>query len=369
MAKSTHNLPPGVVISSPNASTGTATSSPATTPEPTGTSSTFDNLSTSYTSDTLGTSYTSDITGSSVTYPASSTSNTVESLAVLPPTSATAAISSTSPQSFAEQITSSSAAEATTTTSETTTSSSATSSTHINTGAIAGGVIGGVVVVVLLILGLILRRRRKKHIAPSSEFAETIKRGELPVLRLDSGVEIVPSWSHNQVPLPLQQDSYYTSPAMSDMKLLDGMRMGGSDEQSVRYSVEKPLQPLRRSSQQGSNEFTTMGNTAHRVSSIGSSQEFWSRDAGKFDIRKDYRSISPLPTNTNYAPLMQNTYPMEPSHAVDTLQNSYADLWKLSVAPMMRSLPDSVRNGASTQPLPPLRPVRRSVDVGSGRKV
>lgn len=154
---------------------------------------------------------------------------------------------------------------------------------------------------------------------------------------------------------------------MSDMKLPDGI--GGSDEQSVRYSLEKPLQPLRYPGYQGSNESMTMGNAARRVSSIGSSQEFWSRDAGKFDIRKDYRSISPHPIDTNYTPLMQNTYPMEPSRAVDTLQDSYVDLWKLSVAPMTRAQPDSVRNGADTQPLPPLRPVRRSVDVGSGRKV
>lgn len=154
---------------------------------------------------------------------------------------------------------------------------------------------------------------------------------------------------------------------MSDIKLPDGI--GGSDEQSMRYSLEKPLQPLRYPGYQGSNESMTMGNAARRVSSIGSSQEFWSRDTGKFDIRKDYRSISPLPIDTNYTPLMQNTYPMEPSRAVDTLQDSYVDLWKLSVAPMTRAQPDSVRNGADTQPLPPLRPVRRSVDVGSGRKV
>lgn len=154
---------------------------------------------------------------------------------------------------------------------------------------------------------------------------------------------------------------------MSDMKLPDGM--GGSDEQSVRYSLEKPLQPLRRAEYPGSNESMPMGNTARRVSSIGSSQEFWSRDAGKFDIRKDYRSISPLPTDTNYMPLIQNTYPMEPSRAVETLQDSYVDLWKLSVAPTMRPRPDSVRNGPDTHPLPPLRPVRRSVDIGNGRKV
>lgn len=154
---------------------------------------------------------------------------------------------------------------------------------------------------------------------------------------------------------------------MSHMKLPDGI--GGSDEQSVRHSLEKPLQPLRRPGYQGSNESVTMGNTARRASSIGSSQEFWSRDAGKFDIRKDYRSTSPLPIETNYVPMIQNTYPMQPSRAVDTLQNAYADLWKLSVAPITRPRPDSVQNGADTQPLPPLRPVRRSVDVGSGRKV
>lgn len=153
---------------------------------------------------------------------------------------------------------------------------------------------------------------------------------------------------------------------MSDMKLPDGM--GGSDDQSV-YSSEKPLQPLRRPGYQGSNESVTMGNTARRVSSIGSSQEFWSRDAGKFDIRKDHRSISPLPTDTSYAPLMQNTYPMEASRAVDTLEDAYTDLWKLSVAPMTHTRPDSVRNGADTKPLPPLRPVRRSVDVGGRRKI
>lgn len=156
---------------------------------------------------------------------------------------------------------------------------------------------------------------------------------------------------------------------MSNMKLLDGMGIGGSDEQSTRFSLEKSLQPLRRSGQQGSDESMAMGNTARRVSSIGSSREFWSRDTGKFDTRKDYRSISPLPTDTNYAPLMQNTYPMEPSRAVETLQNAYADLWELSVVPLTRPLPDSVRNGADTQPLPPLRPVRPSVDIGIRRKV
>ncbi|KAG2041489.1 hypothetical protein BDR03DRAFT_946655 [Suillus americanus] len=154
---------------------------------------------------------------------------------------------------------------------------------------------------------------------------------------------------------------------MSDMKFPDGV--GGSEEQSVRYSLEKPLQPLRRPGYQGSNESVVMGNAARRVSSIGSSQEFWSRDAGKFDIRNNYRSTSPLPIETNYAPMMQNTYPMQPSRAVDTLQDAYADLWKLSVAPMTRPRPDSVRNVADTQPLPPLRPLRRSVDVGSGRKI
>lgn len=154
---------------------------------------------------------------------------------------------------------------------------------------------------------------------------------------------------------------------MSDMKFPDGM--GGSDEQSVRYSIEKPLQPLRRPVQQDSNESMKMGQApARRVSSIGSSQEFWSRDTGKFDIRKDYRSISPLPaTDISYAPLMQNTYPMEPSGAVETLQNAYADLWNLSVAPIAQSRPDSVWNGAGTQPLPPLIPVRRSVDVSQRR--
>jgi len=333
---------------------------PTTTPEYTPSSSATDTPSSYSTPDTTWTSSTSDTSESPFPIGASST-----------PSPTMVALSTTSPQSSAELSASSTvAAAAASTTSGNTTSSLTTSSTsNINAGAIAGGAIGGVVALVLVILGLILcrRARSRKHVAPSSEFAETIKRGELPVLRLDCGVEIVPSASRHHVPLPLQQDSYYTSPALSDIKLPDGI--GGSDEQSVRYSLEKPLQPLRYPGYQGSNESMTMGNAARRVSSIGSSQEFWSRDAGKFGIRKDYRTISPLPIDTNYTPLMQNTYPMEPSRAVDTLQDSYVDLWKLSVAPMTRAQPDSVRNGADTQPLPPLRPVRRSVDVGSGRKV
>ncbi|KAG1796742.1 uncharacterized protein HD556DRAFT_1441441 [Suillus plorans] len=353
----------------PTASTSTPTSSPS--PTTTGSSST---------PDTAGPSPASDAGGTSSIIVTSSTINGTSLIISASTTPTTVVTSLTSPQSSAEQNTSSSSSSTTTTTTTTTaaaastssgntTSSLATSSTNVNTGAIAGGVIGGVVVLVLLVLGLILYRRRRKHVAPSSEFAETIKRGEMPVLRLDSGVEIVPSWARNNVPLPLQQDSYYTSPAMSNMKLLDGMGIGGSDEQSTRFSLEKSLQPLRRSGQQGSDESMAMGNMARRVSSIGSSQEFWSRDTGKFDTRKDYRSISPLPTDTNYAPLMQNTYPMEPSRAVETLQNAYADLWELSVVPLTRPLPDLVRNGADTQPLPPLRPVRPSVDIGIRRKV
>ncbi|KAG1835691.1 hypothetical protein EV424DRAFT_19740 [Suillus variegatus] len=356
----------------PTASTSTPASSPS--PTTTGSSSTPDTVGSSSASDAGGTSSDSSTPGtggaSSITAISSTTNIPGTSPIISASTTPTAVV--TSPQSSAEQNTSSlssSTAAAASTSSGNTTSSLDTSPTNGNTGAIAGGVIGGVVVLVLLVLGLILYRRRRKHVAPSSEFAETIKRGEMPVLRLDSGVEIVPSWSRNNVPLPLRQDSYYTSPAMSNMKLLDGMGIGGSDEQSTRFSLEKSLQPLRRSGQQGSDESMTMGNTARRVSSIGSSQEFWSRDTGKFDTRKDYRSISPLPTDTNYAPLMQNTYPMEPSRAVETLQNAYADLWELSVVPLTRPLPDSVRNGADTQPLPPLRPVRPSVDIGIRRKV
>ncbi|KAG2360878.1 hypothetical protein BDR07DRAFT_1610532 [Suillus spraguei] len=248
-------------------SSSTSTSTlPATTPETSTSSTTYvsDTSSTTYVSDTSSTS----TSGPSFTISASTTSSTV----VIPPsTSSSAAAASTSSGGGANLATS--------------------SASTINVGAIAGGVVGGAVVLVLLILGFVLcRRARLKKVAPSSQFAETIKRGELPVLRLDCGVEIVPSPDHHHVPLSLRQDTYYASPAMSDMKLPDGM--GGSDDQSV-YSSEKPLQPLRRPGYQGSNESVTMGNTARRVSSIGSSQEFWSRDAGKFDIRKDHRSISP----------------------------------------------------------------------------
>ncbi|KAG1858403.1 hypothetical protein DFJ58DRAFT_306448 [Suillus subalutaceus] len=347
-----------------------------------GTSSSTTSLYTSVTTSTTDPSYLPSSSGtpyppSSFSFSSSSSSSSSASTGTGTDTSTTPlTISSTTtptlPQSSVESTASSSSAAAAASTPSGNTSNTLTTSSAstINVGAVAGGVIGGVVFLILLILGLILcrRARLKKHVAPSSQFAETIKRGELPVLRLDSGVEIVPSPTHYHVPLPLRQDSYYTSPAMSDMKLPDGI--GGSEEQSERHSLEKPLQPLRRPGYQGSNESVTMGNTARRVSSIGSSQEFWSRDTGKFDIRKDYlRSTSPLLIETSYAPMMQNTYPMQPSRAVDTLQDAYADLWKLSVAPMTRTRPISVRNGADTQPLPPLRPLRRSVDVGSGRKL
>ncbi|KAG1749030.1 uncharacterized protein EDB91DRAFT_830523 [Suillus paluster] len=245
--------------------------------------------------------------------------------------------------------------------SSSTATNSSLTTTSTNAGAIAGGVVGGVVVLALLILGLILfrRARRRRHIAPSSEFAETIKRGEMPVLRLDSGMEIVPSAPTHHVPLPLRRDSYHTSPVMSDIKLPDTTM--GSDTQSVRFSLEKPLQPLRYPVQQDSND--SMSHAAPRVSSIGSSQELWSRDSGRFDTRKDLRSQSPLSVtaDTGYSSLTQNTYPMEHSRTAETVPNAYTDLWKLSVAPISRRRPASA---ADAQALPPLIPVRRSVDVG-----
>ncbi|KAG0706307.1 hypothetical protein DFH29DRAFT_168221 [Suillus ampliporus] len=298
-----------------------------------------------------------------ITSGSSSPTTTADSSSPTPSTDTSIAvpiISSTLTQDSAEPTTSPPAGA---TVSSTASSSALTtnSTSNTNVGAIAGGVIGGVIVLALLIIGTILfrRARRRRHVAPSSEFAETMKRGEMPVLRLDSGMEIIPSAPVHHVPLPPRQDSYYASPEMSDMKLPDVMM--GADTQSVRHSVEKPLQPLRYPVQQDSND-----STAHtaRGSSISSLQEFWSRDSGKFDIR--LRSQSPLSTtaDTGYSPLTQNTHPTERSHAVETVPNTYTDLWNLSVAPISRSRPASALFSAHAQALPPLVPVRRSVNVG-----
>lgn len=54
---------------------------------------------------------------------------------------------------------------------------------------------------------------------------------------------------------------------------------------------------------------------------------------------------------------------MEQSHAVETVQNAYVDLWKLSVASTEQSRRISTRYNDDAQALPPLVPVRRSVDV------
>ncbi|OJA09889.1 hypothetical protein AZE42_06754 [Rhizopogon vesiculosus] len=260
----------------------------------------------------------------------------------------------------------------------TSTAAAATDSTHLNDGAIAGCVVGGTVFLALLILGTILfcRARRRKHIAPSSEFVETIKRGEMPVLRLDSGVEIIPT--DHQVPLPLRQNTYHTSPPMSDMKFPDGMMW--SEAQSARYSLQKPLQPLRYPVHQDSDD--SMRQEAPMGSSIENSQEYSSHESRTRNIepRREFVSQSPpSPADPGYLPLMQNTYPMGHSHAVETVQNAYADLWQLSVAPTTQSrrastldaeppLPPLVpvrrRATVDVQTLPPLVPVRRSVDVG-----
>ncbi|OAX40027.1 hypothetical protein K503DRAFT_29655 [Rhizopogon vinicolor AM-OR11-026] len=263
-------------------------------------------------------------------------------------------------------------------TAATSTAAAATDSTHLNDGAIAGGVVGGTIFLALLILGTILfcRARRRKHIAPSSEFVETIKRGEMPVLRLDCGVEIIPT--DHQVPLPLRQNTYHTSPPMSDMKFPDGMMW--SEAQSARYSLQKPLQPLRYPVHQDSDD--SMRQEAPMGSSIENSQEYSSHESRTRNIepRREFVSQSPpSPTDPGYLPLMQNTYPMGHSHAVETVQNAYADLWQLSVAPTTQSRRASARDAEAPLPplvpvrrratvdvqaLPPLVPVRRSVDVG-----
>jgi hypothetical protein len=300
-------------------------------------------------------SYSSSSTASSATIstPLSSTDDT--------PTTTTSSIATT--LSFSNMSSTTPFLSNTQTTSPTSSpvaASVSSGSSTVNVGAIAGGVIGGVVFLALLILGTILfcRSRRRRHIAPSSEFADTIKRGEMPVLRLDNGIEIIPSATHH-IPLPLRQDSYHKSPPMSEMKFPDGMMW--SEAQSARYSLQKPLHPLRFPVHQDSDD--SMQHAAAR-SSVDNSHEYWLREPGNIEIRREFVSPSPPPTaDSGHHPLMQNTYPMEQSHTVETVQNAYVDLWKLSVAPTAQSRPISARYNGDAQALPPLVPVRRSVDV------
>jgi len=278
--------------------------------------------------------------------------------------STTSAVSSTVISLLSTNMSSTTSSLSTTQTISSTSSpvgvSLAVSSSPVNPGVIAGSVIGGVVFLALLILGTILfcRSRRRRHIAPSSEFADTIKRGEMPVLRLDNGIEIIPSVTHH-VPLPLRQDTYHKSPSMSEMKFPDGMMW--SEAQSARYSLQKPLHPLRYPVHQDSDD--SMKHAA-AGSSVDNSHEYWLREPGSIETRREFSSPSPPPTaDSSYQPLMQSTYPMKQSHTVETVQNAYVDLWKLSVAQTEQSRPISTRYNGDAQALPPLVPVRRSVDV------
>jgi len=143
---------------------------------------------------------------------------------------------------------------------------------------------------------------------------------------------------------------------MSDMKFPDGMMW--SEAQSTRYSLQKPLQPLRYPVHKDSDD--SMMHPGHtKGSSTDDSQEYWSGESGNVDTRKGFGSQS----DPGYLPLTQNTYPVEHSHAVETVQNAYENPWELSVAPTTPSRPSSGRYNEDGQALPPLVPVRRSVDV------
>lgn len=147
---------------------------------------------------------------------------------------------------------------------------------------------------------------------------------------------------------------------MSDMKFPDGLMW--SEAQSARYSLQKPLQPLRFPVHQDSDD--SMRQLAPMGSSSEHSQEYWSHEPGTGNIepRKEFVSQSPS-ADPSFLPLLQNTYPMEHSRAVETVENAYVDSWELSGPPSAQSQPTSKRRKGNAQSLPPLVPVRHSVDA------
>jgi hypothetical protein len=149
---------------------------------------------------------------------------------------------------------------------------------------------------------------------------------------------------------------------MSDMKFPDGMMW--SEAQSARYSLQKPLQPLRFPVHQDSDD--SMRQLVPMGSSSENSQEYWSHEplAGNIEPRNEFVSQSPSSSaDPSFLPLMQNTYPMEHSRAMETVEHAYLDLWELSVGPGTQSRPTTTRRNGNAQSLPPLVPVRRSVDA------
>ncbi|KIJ60643.1 hypothetical protein HYDPIDRAFT_116942 [Hydnomerulius pinastri MD-312] len=242
------------------------------------------------------------------------------------------------------------------TTSTSSASSKIAETTKPTAGAIAGGVVGGVVFLVCVALALLLflRARKRRRTAPSSEFMNSLKPGATPVLRLDSGAEYAPAASEKggfthypqPVPLPFMQDSYYTSPAMQDMKFPDSMMP--SDTTSARPSIDIPLRPQRLSAQHANDSF--VGPVQLLSSSVGSRRELWGSDAEMY-------AREPSPALRSRGPDLAPTKAQQSPSYEPLLQNSYPVLWQLALPTesdtksINTPAPTHVRRTSSLQPL------------------